>query len=202
MPGNEEVKQGISLASNPKLMNAGSYCRKALAAIFDNDADIPNEYKPFDRHVFFTNMIKCSTQTRGTKKNIKASNISACKGWLNIELSQLPIGVPILIASSEAVKGLLGEGNTLYNNRCKIHQVGDSPAIVTMNPIEPARYCTYTATDFRRARDGSLSPKTLVMNGPSIGSVPWFFKRDLISAKELVKEFINNNNSNNNSNKD
>jgi uracil-DNA glycosylase len=189
-PSTEEVKQGISLAPSSKLLNAGAYCRKAISAVFDKDDNFPSTYKPFVMHTFFTNMIKCPVQLKKEKRDIKPNHIRSCKQWLDTELTQMHPEVPILIASSEAVKGLLGEGQSLYTNRCRVHLIDKHPGVVTMNPIEPSRYCTYKANEYKRTRGGYLVPKSISMEAPSIGSVPWFFKRDLLATKELVINFI------------
>lgn len=189
-PSTEEMKQGICLAPNSKVLNAGAYCRKALSVVFDEDPNFSSEFKPFVMSVFFTNMIKCPVQVKKEKRDVKVDHIRSCKSWLELELDQLPPRVPILIASSEAVKGLLGEQESLYANRCKELMIGEHPALVTMNPIEPSRYTTYSCKEFRRNREGILIPRISSMDKPSVGSVPWFFKRDLLAAKRMVETFI------------
>jgi hypothetical protein len=189
-PSTEEIRQGISLAPSSKVLNAGAYCRKAISTVFDQDPNFPMDYKPFVMSTFFTNMIKCPAQVKKEKREVKIQHIRSCRSWLEIELEQLHPKVPLLIASSEAVKGLIGEEEGLYGNRNKRFLVGEHPALITMNPIEPSRYTTYTAKDFKRNREGVVLPKGLVMDKPLMGSIPWLFKKDLIEAKKMVLEFI------------
>lgn len=192
-PSTEEIKQGITLAPSPKLMNAGKYCRLALSSVFDNDPFF-EAYKPFCDKVFFTNAIRCSPLIKKEKRDIKRTHLDQCKGWLDKEMSEINSGVPILIASSEAVKTLLGFNESLYSNRRKVFTLyRDHPTVVTTNPIEPARYHPYQV-DLYKKRNGAVGVKSTKMMKPITGSPPYWFKQDLLLAKDLVKNYIQNNN--------
>lgn len=191
-PSTEEVKQGITLAPSPKLMNAGKYCRLALGSVFDNDPFF-KDFKPFQDHVFFTNAIRCSPLVKKEKREIKKSHLETCLYWLDKEMSYIRDGVPILIASSEAVKSLLGFKESLYSNRRKVFNLyKNHPAVVTTNPIEPARYHPKEVKLYKR-RNGKYGIKDSSMMTPVFGSPPYWFKQDLLLIKDLVRTYIEKN---------
>lgn len=172
-PGNEEVKQGATLVpSESKTRNAGSYLRGVFQQ-FDKDPEIPEEYKPFDDHVFKTNVVKCPCAIPEELSNA----ILACRFWLDLELKQLPKGVPIVLAGAPAAQSLMGQKVTLYPSMNKRFDINGHPTIVTFNPIEAERYTPRTGQDNKPVK-------------PVLGSVPWKFIKHMALAKSLVKEFI------------
>lgn len=191
-PGKEELRQGITLAPAPKGLNAGSYCRLAISSVFNTDEGIPVSLKPFTMYTFFTNAIRCSPSIGKLKRDVKYSNITACKHWLDIEISQLPAGVPILIASGEALKGLLGESLSIYNSRTGSYTYKGHPVVVTMNPVEALRYHPLEITEIQKRRSGLEVPKASRLITPIEGSIPFLFKKDLLMLKALVKEYLSN----------
>lgn len=189
-PSTEEVKQGITLAPSQKFMNAGKYCRFALNSVFSKDeffSSIPS----FSDYVFFTNAIRCSPLLKKEKKEVTKEHLSKCSYWFDKELESLPTGVPILIAGSEAVKSLIGPNESIYANRRKVLSIKGHPSVVTMNPIEPARYHPYEL-DISMTRNGRVKIKKKSMMPAIFGSPPYWFKQDLLLVKDLVKEYINN----------
>jgi hypothetical protein len=191
-PSTEEVKQRASLVSSTtNKLNAGKYCRKAISAVFDADDRIPTEYKPFVERVFFTNIIRCSPLgERGKKRDVTDTHIKQCNPWFDHELTQLPDGVPILIASSEALKALIGE-SSVYQSRGQLFNYKQHPVMVTMNPIEPTRYLTYQIDSLYKTKHGAIVPNKISPMRPVLLSVPWLFNRDLIMVKEEVIKYIN-----------
>lgn len=188
-PSTEEVKQGITLAPSPKLMNAGKYCRMALGSVFDSDPFF-EKFKPFEDRVFFTNAIRCSPLVKKEKKEVKRIHLDTCRYWLDKEISHINDGVPILLASSEAVKSMLGFKESLYSNRRKVFTLyKNHPAVVTTNPIEPARYHPKDVKVYKK-RKGGFGIKESFMMKPFFGSPPYWFKQDLLLVKDLVKKYI------------
>jgi uracil-DNA glycosylase len=178
-PGSEEVKYGATLIPANDYVNAGAYLKSNLSLIFDVDKEIPDRYKPFDNFVFKTNALKCPS----TPGHDLSEPIKACKTWLDLELKQLPKGVPILIAASQALTSLtLGMGGKygINSDRGQIIMIKGHPCLCTYNPIEGLRYTPYEG------------PKDTPVE-PVLGSIPWLFRQDLLHIKELVKEYINGN---------
>lgn len=190
-PGNEELKQGITLAiNNSNRMNAGFYIRKAISYVFDmKGSPIPKEYKPFNLYVFFTNAIRCSPLVGKIRHDIKDTHIKTCHQWLSHELSNME-GVPILACGSEAVKSLLGNNYSVYNNRGVTHNYNGHPLIITINPIEALRYHPMVVEEVTKKRNGTILPKKVVMGNPKLGSPPYFFKQDLIRVRSLVMDYL------------
>lgn len=177
-PGSEEVKQKATLvpAQDSKFMNAGAYLQQTISQVFDSDPEIPNECKPFDRYVFKTNAIKCPNTGKDAKLTDTA--IKACKSWLSLELNQLPKGVPILLAASQALTSMTLDLQGSYgvnNNRGNVLYINNHPCLGTNNPIEALRYTPY---------EGNQQVP------PVLGSIPWQFNQDLNLIKTLVKRFI------------
>lgn len=177
-PGTEEMKQGATLVPatyRGGTVNAGRYLQILLSMIFDRDSNFPAELKPFDSHVFKTNAIKCGPKGKVPKDN----DVISCKPWLMNELNQLPKGIPLVLASKEAVKSLLGTKQGLYDSRERLWDINGHPAIVTLNPIEGERYTPKVLRE-----DGQIQSHPLI-----VGSPPWLLVRDFQRAKELVLEY-------------
>lgn len=178
-PGSEEVKFGATLVPANDYVNAGAYLRSSITNIFDNDEEIPEEYKPFDNFIFKTNAIKCPS-TPGEDLN---EAVKACRVWLDLELKQLPPGVPILIAASQALNSLSMNTGVKYGinaDRGRVLYIEGHPCICTYNPIEGLRYTPYEGNKNKPVE-------------PILGSIPWLFRQDLLHMKEIVKGFINAN---------
>lgn len=189
-PSTEEVKQGMTLAPSQKFMNAGKYCRSAINLVFAED-EFFKDFYPFSDYTFFTNAIRCSPLLKREKKDITKEHIKKCSGWFDLELKHLP-KVPILLAGSEPVKSLIGFDESMYGNRRTVHRIKGRDAVVTMNPIEPARYHPYEVQSSISKR-GKISITKRSMMKPVFGSPPYLFKQDLILVKELVKAYMINN---------
>lgn len=179
-PGTEEQKFGATLVPASDYVNTGAYLKSIISSIFDGDDDIPSNFKPFDNYVFKTNALKCPS-TPGEELN---EAIKACKTWLDLELKQLPKGVPILIAASQALTSLtLGMNEKLGINadRGRVINIKGHPCICTYNPVEALRYTPYEGVKNTPVE-------------PVLGSIPWLFKQDLLHMKEIVKGYVNNGN--------
>lgn len=184
-PGKEEVKQNVSLAAaTDDTFNAGKFFRYSIASVFDSDERIPPSMKPFVKRIFITNAVKCSP-----KSDVKQTYIDKCRDWLDIEIGKMPEGVPILIAASEAVKSLLGKGESLYANRRVVHQIGSHPAVVTFNPIEPLRY----SLELEKGKDSKSKIPNFWKPIP-YGEMRWHYLNDLKLVKDLVVDYIGNRN--------
>lgn len=197
-PGNNEIQQNISLAPATKKgkATAGEYVRFCLNKLIRH-CSLP---EPFSKYVYFTNAIKCSP----FQNTVLTSHIDKCKeAWLDLELSQFDSKVPIMIASSQAVKALLGKKESLYANTNKVIYYEGHPCVVTPNPIEWERGLAYKIDRYEDVledlitlhRKGKATKyqmekliKTRPWNPPAIGSSTYFVKRDL---SLVLKEVIN-----------
>lgn len=199
-PGGDELKTGISLSPGPirsqiernmLRFGAGAFLRLCLHLLFDQDPEFPQEYKPFEKYVFFTNAVKCSPLTRERKqRSVAVEHVQQCRTWLYAELDQLRPQVPILLAASQAVSSLLPEGDTgIYNNRSIIHHWKQHPMVVTMNPVEAERGTLHLPVDTIE-RLGVQYPTRMQFAPMLVGSAPWFFYQDLNRIKQLVVEFL------------
>lgn len=214
-PGVNEIATGTSLAPSPKpakgrapQATAGGYMRLSLSALFDTDPNIPDEYKPFEDFVYFTNALKCSPQRGRDKLNIAAKHISTCRQlWLDRELEQMPPSVPILLAASEAVKSLLPDlSGGVYANRRKLFFIGKHPTVITFNPIEAERGAIKWLdrheelledlnkhfSKYKAAPKGNILRPAFWKPAP-LGSSTWHWKKDMDSIKNLVIDYINEN---------
>jgi len=170
-PGNEEVKSGQSLFPSPgKSVNAGKILQESLQQV-SRDLGI-DLYKLTYR----TNAIKCPTRGKSGDKLTQPREV--CKGWLLAEIAEVPSGVPILLAGSDAARTVLDA--TLYDSRGMVHQYEGHPVIVTMNPIEVER-----GTRFIYSPTGDV-----VGVPPVVGSTPWLYMRDMKLLMGLIKEGI------------
>lgn len=194
-PAAEEIKQGITLASNqPKdkmdLMNTGRFFRSFITYVFDQDPTFPSELKPFYERIFFTNMIKCSPMVRKEQREVKSQHINICKDWLELEIEEIEgynFTVPILLAGTEASK-LLHKDMTVYANRRKVHHYKERHAcVISLNPAEVLRYSLKTIKESKVLQDGRLRVQDVAYWKPiPFGESRWHFKRDL----ELIKEQV------------
>ncbi|MBD2201782.1 hypothetical protein H6G33_10525 [Calothrix sp. FACHB-1219] len=204
-PGNQEVKDGISLSpgdKNSSKMNAGKFLRLCLHWMFDLDVEVPSELKPFSEKVFYTNAIKCNPQKGQIKTQINNNHLDSCKDWLKEEIDLFNRGQPILLAGSEACKSILGFKESIYNNRGIIHQYKNHPVVVTNNPIEWERgalkelvYGDKTIEDLDKLFSRYKNPKKTFIDSIlkskywtpiPLGSGLWFAKQDLLKVKQLV----------------
>lgn len=215
-PGSSEVSQGISLCPQSaeskrlgKPMGAGEFLRLTFKALFDRDPEIPDELKPFEQHVFFTNAIKCNPQRGKDKTNITPAMIKTCRdAWLIPEIQQFDPRTPILLAAGEAVKSVLGKEYSLHTSRRQIHQVNDHPVVVTMNPIEAERGLIKELKNpeaafedleklFLKVKNPGKKVNQLLNSHywkteegtPLLGSIPWHWQKDMKLIKQEVLKY-------------
>lgn len=218
-PGANEIAQNLSLAPQTaeskklrKQMGAGEFLRLSFKALFDNDPNFPEELKPFERYVFFTNALKCNPQQGQDKINITPTMIRKCKEeWLIPEIRQFSPKVPLLLAAGEAVKSILGNEYSLQTSRRKVHYVNEHPTVVTVNPIEAERGLikeiknpqeTFEDLEklFLKVKNPNTKTSKLITSfywkteqgAPLLGSVPWHWQKDMNLIKEQVLNFWNN----------
>jgi uracil-DNA glycosylase len=218
-PGNSEVQQDKSLAPQSaeskrlgKPMGAGEFLRLSFKALFDRDPNFPEELKPFENFVFFTNAVKCNPQHGKEKLNVTPAMIKKCKEeWLLPEIREFDPKVPILLAAGEAVKSILGTDYSLQTSRRKVHYVNEHPVVVTINPIEAERGLIKELKNpeaviedleklFLRVKNPGKKVSHLMSSyywkteegSPLFGSVPWHWQRDLFLLKEQVINYWNN----------
>jgi len=159
-PGNREYKTQMSLASNPDRrgipnsnkspVGAGEFLRFCMKII---DRELPQEYRPIEDFTYFTNAIKCTPQHGKDKITVTERHIKTCRdSWLLKELDMFPPKVPIFACASEAVKGLLGTKESLYNNRNKVNYYKEHPVIVSTNPVDWEKYVMKYVSDIEESR--------------------------------------------------
>ena len=217
-PGGREERTGITLSdnenrkgppdSNKATVGAGEYLRYCFEIFFDKDKNFPEEYKPIENWVYFTNALKCSPQRGRDKITVVAKHIKTCKEtYLAEELNMFNPSVPILAAGSEATKALLGMDESLYNNRNRVNYYKDHPVIVTTNPVDWEKYSAKYVPDIEEARQHVVK---LMKSGQIkrfkknidkvIGAKVWkalpssplyFVKQDLDAIKKQVIKYIN-----------
>lgn len=219
-PGSAEVQGNQSLIAQSaeskrlgKPMGAGEFLRLTFKALFDNDPNFPEELKPFEKYVFFTNALKCNPQHGKDKINITPTMIKRCKEeWLIPEIRQFNPKVPILLAAGEAVKSILGEGYKLHDSRRQVHYVNEHPTVVTINPIEAERGLikelrkpeeTFEDLEklFLKVKNPGTKTNKLISSyywkteegAPLFGSVPWHWQKDISLIKEQVISYWNQN---------
>ena len=168
-PGAEEVRSGQSLSpSSGKTVNAGKILETYLHKM--------SQGMGLDLYqlTYRTNAIHCPPKGKKGGKLDEPRNI--CKGWLMAEIEEVPAGVPILLAGSDAVQSLLGR--TLFDSRGIVHRYGNHPVVVTVNPIEVERSARFAY---------SSSSKDLVGLPPIIGSTGWLWVKDMKLLASLIE---------------
>lgn len=166
-PGTEEVKSGQSLFPSPThTMNAGKILQTYMQKMSQELG-----YDLYHR-TYRTNAMKCPPKGKKGDKLTEPRNI--CKAWLMAEIEEVPAGVPILLAGTDAVQSILGKG--LYESRNIVHRYGNHPVVVTMNPIEVER-----ATRFTYSSNGEV-----VGAPPVVGSVGALWVRDMRLLTSLL----------------
>lgn len=220
-PGAREYKLNQSLADNPDRrgdvpdsnkapVSAGEFLRFILAETLDKSKEIPKEYKPIEDYTYFTNAIKCTPQHGKDKITVTEKHIRTCRdSWLTKELDMFPSKVPIFACTSEAVKGLLGTKESLYNNRNKVNYYKEHPVIVSTNPVDWEKYVMKYVPDIEESRQYVVK----LMKSGAIkkykkkidqvigvkkwqalpGSPLYFIKQDLELIKQEIIKYINNN---------
>lgn len=159
-PGTEEVKSGQSLFPSPgRTINAGKILQTYMQKM--------SQELGYDLYhcTYRTNALKCPP--KGKKGDALTEPRNICKSWLMAEIEEVPPGVPILLAGTDAVQSVLGKG--IYDSRGIVHRYGNHPVVVTMNPIEVER-----ATRFTYSANGQV-----VGAAPVVGSVGWLWVKDM-----------------------
>lgn len=166
-PGAEEVKSGQSLSpSTGRTVNAGKILETYMQKL--------SRELGYDLYhlTYRTNAMKCPPKGKKGDKLTEPRNI--CKGWLMAEIEEVPAGVPILLAGSDAVQSILGK--TLFDSRGVVHYYGNHPVVVTVNPIEVERSARFTYS----------STGELVGVPPIVGSVGWLWVKDMKLLTSLL----------------
>jgi hypothetical protein len=205
-PGVNEVQQNISLApatnKKKKGVNAGEYLRFCLNQLI-KDSCLP---EPITKYTYYTNAVKCNP----FQNKVYDSHVFKCKEtWLDNELSMFNPKVPILLASSQAVKAVLGRQEKLYENTNKIIYYNQHPCIVTPNPIEWERGVYYKIDNYENVLDDLIGLHRLKKatkyqidklinlkswDGIPIGSSNYFVKRDLNLLKQEIIKYVRKSN--------
>lgn len=168
-PGAEEVKSGQSLSpSTGRTVNAGRILETYLHKM-SHTMGIDLFHLTYR-----TNAMKCPP--KGKKGGKLVEPRSVCKAWLMAELDEVPAGVPILLAGSDAVQSVLGK--TLFDSRGVVHYYGNHPVVVAPNPIEVERSARFTYSN---------SGRDLVGLPPIINSTGWLWVRDMKLLASLIK---------------
>ncbi len=205
-PGKREEATKMSLApgtNNEDTSGAGAFLRRCL--YWAIECDPTWDGPPINELVYFTNAIKCSPRD----KTVKDIHRSRCRDtWLLPELTALPTGVPLLLAGSEAVKAIHGLDATIANYRGAVYNWRGHPTVTTFNPIEVERGVFYKTTideeDVKRdlkallhskktLRDSDIDKivKTRMWNPVPVGSMMWYFRKDINIIKREILNYAN-----------
>lgn len=210
-PGKAEEVQNLSLAPETKRRRskdqtpAGVFIRRCFKYIFDTDEEIDENYKPFERYIYFTNAIKCKKKD----ETVKQEHRSMCKQtWLDKELILFNSKTPILLAGSDPVKSILGESHSIFKNRNKVNYYKSHPVVVCENPINIEKGMIRKLTTNQeeiyekvkalvRSKINPAKKNKLLENIIKTESIPisfgmsnYFFKEDMLNIKNEVKKFL------------
>jgi uracil-DNA glycosylase len=198
-PSKGEEESGISLCDEKgRDKSPGAYLRFVLRGAFDSDPLVPDEIKPFENYCYYTNAVKCSKRER----TIQDIHRKRCRDkWLLTEIAALPPTTPILLASSDAVKAVLGKV-TLNNTRGKINYYHNHPVVTTFNLADVERGMSFLVKNEESVRKDlrTLLAVKKKFNDADVDklvkvrywapfpplSIGWLFQRDINLLKELV----------------
>jgi len=193
-PSNLEESSNIPLTPSKDGCNGGKLLQVIINKVFDEDTLFPSTYKPFMDYVVLSNAIRCNPSKGKEIKDISYKNISQCKTWLNIDISNLNPYTPILLSGSKAVSSILGKNEKVIKNKRKLHHLDTHPLLVVENFAQPARYVRRKVTNtYQRRKDGILMPskKGIEILSPTLLDPVWSLNQDFILLKELVIKYIN-----------